>query len=140
MKTSNKILTAVILLAILPSIVILTLVVANTRKTVQTINNINIGSIRIVDARDANLILARDDKAHTDKGLIRIDSNIKDKEEMVKVVGDTLIISNKVTRICIPSAKLLLLSDTTVENPFFRKDNGYAVYVGYAEQSVVIKQ
>ena len=129
MKTSNKILTAVILLAILPSIVILTLVVANTRKTVQTINNINIGSIRIVDARYANLILARDDKAHTDKGLIRIDSNIKDKEEMVKVVGDTLIISNKVTRICIPSAKLLLLSDTTVENPFFRKDNGYAVYV-----------
>ncbi|MBR2115888.1 MAG: hypothetical protein IJ942_02580 [Alistipes sp.] len=129
MKTSNKILTAVILLAILPSIVILTLVVANTRKTVQTINNINIGSIRIVDARDANLILARDDKAHTNKGLIRIDSNIKDKEEMVKVVGDTLIISNKVTRICIPSAKLLLLSDTTVENPFFRKDNGYAVYV-----------
>ena len=129
MKTSNKILTAVILLAILPSIVILMLVVANTRKTVQTINNINIGSIRIVDARDANLILARDDKAHTDKGLIRIDSNIKDKEEMVKVVGDTLIISNKVTRICIPSAKLLLLSDTTVENPFFRKDNGYAVYV-----------
>lgn len=129
MKTSNKILTAVILLAILPSIVILTLVVANTRKTVQTINNINIGSIRIVDARDANLILARDDKAHTDKGLIRIDSNIKDKEEMVKVVGDTLIISNKVTRISIPSAKLLLLSDTTVENPFFRKDNGYAVYV-----------
>ena len=129
MKTSNKILTAVILLAILPSIVILTLVAANTRKTVQTINNINIGSIRIVDARDANLILARDDKAHTDKGLIRIDSNIKDKEEMVKVVGDTLIISNKVTRICIPSAKLLLLSDTTVENPFFRKDNGYAVYV-----------
>ena len=129
MKTSNKILTAVILLAILPSIVILTLVVANTRRTVQTINNITIGSIRIVDARDANLILARDDKAHTDKGLIRIDSNIKDKEEMVKVVGDTLIISNKVTRICIPSAKLLLLSDTTVENPFFRKDNGYAVYV-----------
>lgn len=129
MKTSNKILAAVIFLAILPSIVILTLVVANTRKTVQTINNINIGSIRIVDARDANLILARDDKAHTDKGLIRIDSNIKDKEEMVKVVGDTLIISNKVTRICIPSAKLLLLSDTTVENPFFRKDNGYAVYV-----------
>ena len=129
MKTSNKILTAVILLAILPSIVIPTLVVANTRKTVQTINNINIGSIRIVDARDANLILARDDKAHTNKGLIRIDSNIKDKEEMVKVVGDTLIISNKVTRICIPSAKLLLLSDTTVENPFFRKDNGYAVYV-----------
>lgn len=129
MKTSNKILTAVILLAILPSIVILTLVVANTRRTVQTINNINIGSIRIVDARDANLILARDDKAHTDKGLIRIDSNIKDKEEMVKVIGDTLIISNKVTRICIPSAKLLLLSDTTVENPFFRKDNGYAVYV-----------
>ena len=127
MKTSNKILTAVILLAILPSIVILTLVVANTRKTVQTINNINIGSIRIVDARDANLILARDDKAHTDKGLIRIDSNIKDKEEMVKVIGDTLIISNKVTRICIPSAKLLLLSDTTVENPFFRKDNGDAV-------------
>lgn len=129
MKTSNKILTAVILLAILPSIVILTLVVANTRRTVQTINNINIGSIRIVDARDANLILARDDKAHTDKGLIRIDSNIKDKEEMVKVVGDTLIISNKVTRICIPSAKLLLLSDSTVENPFFRKDNGYAIYV-----------
>ena len=140
MKTSNKILTAVILLAILPSIVILTLVVANTRKTVQTINNINIGSIRIVDARDANLILARDDKAHTDKGLIRIDSNIKDKEEMVKVVDDTLIVSGKVTRLCIPSAELLLLPDTTIEKPFFRKDNGYAVYVGYAEQSVVIKQ
>ena len=129
MKTSNKVLIAVIFLAILPSIVILALVVANTRKTVQTINNINIGSIRVVDARGANLTLARDDKAHTDKGLIWIDSNINDKEEMVKVVGDTLIISDNVTRICIPSAELLLLPDSTVENPFYRRDNGYAVYV-----------
>ena len=78
MKTSNKALIAVIFLAILPSIVILALAVANTRKTVQTINNINISSIRIVDARGANLTLARDDKAHTAKGLIWIDSNIKD--------------------------------------------------------------
>lgn len=99
----------------------------------QTINNINIENIRIVDARGANLTLARDDKAHTDKGLIRIDSNIKDKEEMVKVVGDTLIVSSKVTRLCIPSAELLLLPDTTIEKPFFRKDNGYAVYVGNYE-------
>ena len=129
MKTSNKALIAVILLAILPSIVILALVVANTRKTVQTINNINIGSIRIVDARGTNLKLARDDKAHTDKGLIWIDSKIKDKEEMVKVVGDTLIISSNVTRISIPSAELLLLPDSVVENPFGRKGNGYAVYV-----------
>lgn len=129
MKTSNKALIAVIFLAILPSIVILALVVANTRKTVQTINNINISSIRIVDARGVNLTLARDDKAHTDKGLIWIDSKIKDKAEMVKVVGDTLIISSNVTRICIPSAELLLLPDSVVENPFGRKGNGYAVYV-----------
>lgn len=129
MKTSNKALIAVIFLAVLPSIVILALVVANTRKTVQTINNINIGSIRVVDARGANLTLARDDKAHTNKGLIWIDSKIKDKEEMVKVVGDTLIISSNVTRISIPSAELLLLPDSVVENPFGRKDNGYAVYV-----------
>lgn len=129
MKTSNKALIAVIFLAILPSIVILALVIANTRKTVQTINNINIGSIRIVDARGANLTLARDDKAHTDKGLIWIDSKIKDKEEMVKVVGDTLIISDNVTRICIPSAELLLLPDSVVKDPFGRKDNGYTVYV-----------
>lgn len=129
MKTSNKALIAVIFLAVLPSIVILALVVANTRKTVQTINNINISSIRIVDARGVNLTLARDDKAHTDKGLIWIDSKIKDKEEMVKVVGDTLIISSNVTRICIPSAELLLLPDSVVENPFGRKGNGYAVYV-----------
>lgn len=129
MKTSNKALIAVIFLAILPSIVILALVVANTRKTVQTINNINISSIRIVDARGVNLTLARDDKAHTDKGLIWIDSKIKDKEEMVKVVGDTLIVSSNVTRICIPSAKLLLLPDSVVEDPFGRKGNGYAVYV-----------
>ncbi len=106
----------------------------------QTINNINIENIRIVDARGANLTLARDDKAHTNKGLIWIDSNIKDKEQMIKVVGDTLIVSSKVTRLCIPSAELLLLPDTTIEKPFFRKDNGYAVYVGNAEQSVVIKQ
>jgi hypothetical protein len=133
MKTSNKILVAVILLAILPSIVILAIVVANTRKTVQTINNINIGNIRIVDARGANLTLARDDKAHTDKGLIWIESYIKDNEQTVKVVGDTLIVSSKVTRLCIPSAELLLLPDTTIEKPFFRKDNGYAVYVGNEE-------
>ena len=129
MKTSNKVLIAVIFLAILPSIVILALVVANTRKSVQTINNINISSIRIVDARGVNLTLARDDKAHTNKGLIWIDSKIKDKEEMVKVVGDTLIISSNVTRISIPSAELLLLPDSVVENPFGRKDNGYTVYV-----------
>ena len=106
----------------------------------QTINNINIGNIRIVDARGANLTLARDDKAHTDKGLIWIESYIKDNEQTVKVVGDTLIISDNVTRISIPSAELLLLPDTTIEKPFFRKDNGYAVYVSNAEQSVVIKQ
>ncbi len=129
MKTSNKALIAVIFLAILPSIVILALAVANTRKSVQTINNINIGSIRVVDARGANLTLARDDKAHTNKGLIWIDSNINDKEEMVKVVGDTLIISDNVTRISIPSAELLLLPDSVVEDPFFRKGNGYAVYI-----------
>ena len=128
MKTSNKVLIAIIFLAILPSIVILALAVANTRKTVQTINNINIENIRIVDARGANLTLARDDKAHTDKGLIWIYSNIKDKEEMVKIVDDTLIVSSKVT-----SAELLLLPDTTIEKPFFRKDNGYAVYVGNEE-------
>jgi hypothetical protein len=129
MKTSNKALIAVIFLAVLPSIVILALVVANTRKTVQTINNINIGSIRVVDARGANLTLARDAKAHTDKGLIWIESKIKDKEAMVKVVGDTLIISDNVTRISIPSAELLLLPDSVVENPFGKKDNGYTVYV-----------
>lgn len=140
MKTSNKVLIAIIFLAILPSIVILAIVVANTRKTVQTINNINIGNIRIVDARGANLTLARDDKAHTNKGLIWIESYIKDNEQTVKVVGDTLIVSSKVTRLCIPSAELLLLPDTTIEKPFFRKDNGYAVYVVNAEQSVVIKQ
>lgn len=140
MKTSNKVLIAIIFLAILPSIVILALAIANTRKTVQTINNINIGNIRIVDARGANLTLARDDKAHTDKGLIWIESYIKDNEQTVKVVGDTLIVSSKVTRLCIPSAELLLLPDTTIEKPFSRKDNGYAVYVVNAEQSVVIKQ
>ena len=96
----------------------------------QTINNINIENIRIVDARGANLTLARDDKAHTDKGLIWIESNIKDKEQMIKVVGDTLIVSSKVTRLCIPSAELLLLPDSVVENPFGKRDNGYAVYVG----------
>ena len=133
MKTSNKVLIAVIFLAILPSIVILALVVANTRKSVQTINNINISSIRIVDARGVNLTLARDDKAHTDKGLIWIESKIKDKEQMIKVVGDTLIVSSKVTRLCIPSAELLLLPDSVVENPFGRRDNGYAVYVGNYE-------
>ena len=140
MKTSNKVLIAIIFLAILPSIVILALAIANTRKTVQTINNINIGNIRIVDARGANLTLARDDKAHTGKGLIWIESYIKDNEQTIKVVGDTLIVSSKVPRLCIPSAELLLLPDTTIEKPFFRKDNGYAVYVVNAEQSVVIKQ
>lgn len=140
MKTSNKVLIAIIFLAILPSIVILALAIANTRQTIKQITNINIGNIRIVDARGANLTLARDDKAHTDKGLIWIESYIKDNKQTVKVVGDTLIVSSKVTRLCIPSAELLLLPDTTIEKPFFRKDNGYAVYIGNAEQSVVIKQ
>ena len=131
MKTSNKVLIAIIFLAILPSIVILALAISNTQQTVQTINNIS--NIRIVDARGANLTLSRDDIAHTDKGLIWIESYIKDKEDIVKVVGDTLIVGSKVIRLCVPNAKLLLLPDSTVENPFFRKDNGYAVYVGYHE-------
>ena len=129
MKTSNKVLIAIIFLAILPSIVILALAIADTRQTIKQITDINTYNINVVDARGANLTLARDDKAHTDKGLIWIESKIKDKEEMVKVVGDTLIISDNVTRISIPSAELLLLPDSVVENPFGRKDNGYAVYV-----------
>lgn len=129
MKTSNKVLIAVILLAILPSIIILALAICNTRRSVQTINNINISNIRVVDARGANLSLARDARAHTDKGVIWIQSNIKDNEEVVKVIGDTLIVGSKVVRLCIPNAELLLLPDSTVENPFHRKDNGYAVYI-----------
>ena len=129
MKTSNKVLIAIIFLAILPSIVILALAIANTRQTIKQITDINTLNINVVDARGANLTLARDDQAHTDKGLIWIDSNIKDKEQLIKVVGDTLIIGKEVTRICIPNAKTLILPDTVVENPFFRNGNGYAVYV-----------
>lgn len=129
MKTSNKVLIAVILLAILPSIIILALAICNTRRSVQTINNVNISNIRVVDARGANLSLARDDRAHTDKGVIWIQSNIKDNEEVVKVVGDTLVVGDKVVRLCIPNAELLLLPDSAVETPFHRKDNGYAVYI-----------
>lgn len=129
MKKSNKVLIAVILLAILPSIIILALAVSNTRQTVQTINNINISNIRDVDARGANLTLARDDSAHTDKGLIWIESNIEDKDDVVKVVGDTLIVGSKVVRLCVPNAELLLLPDSAVETPFGRKNNGYAVYI-----------
>ncbi|MBQ9137545.1 MAG: hypothetical protein IJX65_02790 [Alistipes sp.] len=135
MKTSNKVLIAIIFLAIIPSIVILALAVSNTRQTVQTINNINISNIRVVDARGANLSLADNDKAHVGTGLIWIESNIKDKEEVIKVVGDTLIVGSNITRLCIPNAEVLLLPDSVVENPFHSKDNGYAVYVksGYED-------
>ena len=133
MKTSNKVLIAIIFLAILPSIVILALAIANTRQTIKQITDINTYNINVVDARGANISLARDDSAHAKMGVVWIRSKISDKEQVVKIVGDTLIVSSKVTRLCIPSAELLLLPDTTIEKPFFRKDNGYAVYVGNEE-------
>ena len=134
MKTSNKVLIAIIFLAILPSIVILALAIANTRQTIKQITNINTYNINVVDARGANITLARDDSAHAEMGVVWIRSKLSDKEPVVKIVGDTLVIGKEVDRICIPNAKTLILPDSVVENPFFSKGKDqYAVYVGYHE-------
>ena len=141
MKTSNKILLGAILLALIPSVLVLTAALKRTNDTVNLIKNLQICNINVIDARNANIALAPNDSAFAQTGVIWID-NGADEDNIVEVKGDTLIISKHVTRLCIPSVKQLLLPDgVVVEDPFYNKGKDkYAVYTSPKEsEGVVVK-
>ena len=141
MKTSNKILLGAILLALIPSVLVLTSVLKRTNDTLNIIKNLQVCNINVVDARNANIALAPNDRAFAQAGVIWID-NGADEDNIVEVKGDTLIISKHVTRLCIPSVKQLLLPDgVVVEDPFYNKGKDkYAVYTSpNANEGVIVK-
>ena len=141
MKTSNKILLGAILLALTPSVVVLTSVLKRTNDTLNIIKNLQVCNINVIDARNANIALAPNDRAFAQAGVIWID-NGADEDNIVEVKGDTLVISKFVTRICVPNAKQLLLPDgVVVENPFYNKGKDkYAVYTSpEANEGVIVK-
>lgn len=141
MKTSNKILLGVILLALIPSVLVLTAALKRTNDTVNLIKNLQVCNINVIDARNANIALAPNDRAFAQAGVIWID-NGADEDNIVEVKGDTLVISKFVTRICVPNAKQLLLPDgVVVENPFYNKGKDkYAVYTSpEANEGVIVK-
>ena len=141
MKTSNKILLGAILLALIPSVVVLTSVLKRTNDTLNIIKNLQVCNINVVDARNANIALAPNDRAFAQAGVIWID-NGADEDNIVELKGDTLIISKHVTRLCIPSVKQLLLPDgVVIENPFYNKGKDkYAVYTSpEANEGVIVK-
>ena len=141
MKTSNKILLGAILLALIPSVVVLTSVLKRTNDTLNIIKNLQVCNINVIDARNANISLAANERAFAQAGVIWID-NGADEDNIVEVKGDTLVISKFVTRICVPNAKQLLLPDgVVVENPFYNKDKDkYAVYTSpEANEGVIVK-
>ena len=141
MKTSNKILLGAILLALIPSVLVLTAALKRTNDTVNLIKNLQICNINVIDARNANIALAPNDSAFAQAGVIWID-NGADEDNIVEVKGDTLVISKHVTRICVPTAKQLLLPDgVVVEDPFYNKGKDkYAVYTSpEANEGVIVK-
>ena len=141
MKTSNKILLGAILFALIPSVVVLTSVLKRTNDTLNIIKNLQVCNINVVDARNANIALAPNDRAFAQAGVIWID-NGADEDNIVEVKGDTLIISKHVTRLCIPSVKQLLLPDgVVIEDPFYNKGKDkYAVYTSpEANEGVIVK-
>ena len=141
MKTSNKILLGAILLALIPSVVVLTSVLKRTNDTLNIIKNLQVCNINVVDARNANIALAPNDRAFAQAGVIWID-NGADEDNIVEVKGDTLIISKHVTRLCIPSVKQLLLPDgVVIKDPFYNKGKDkYAVYTSpEANEGVIVK-
>lgn len=141
MKTSNKILLGAILLALIPSVVVLTSVLKRTNDTLNIIKNLQVCNINVIDARNANIALAPNDRAFAQAGVIWID-NGADEDNIVEVKGDTLIISKHVTRLCIPSVKQLLLPDgVVIEDPFYNKGKDkYAVYTSpEANEGVIVK-
>ena len=141
MKTSNKILLGAILLALIPSVVVLTSVLKRTNDTLNIIKNLQVCNINVIDARNANIALAPNDSAFAQAGVIWID-NGADEDNIVEVKGDTLIISKHVTRLCIPSVKQLLLPDgVVIEDPFYNKGKDkYAVYTSpEANEGVIVK-
>ena len=141
MKTSHTILLGAILLALIPSVVVLTSVLKRTNDTLNIIKNLQVCNINVVDARNANIALAPNDRAFAQAGVIWID-NGADEDNIVEVKGDTLIISKHVTRLCIPSVKQLLLPDgVVIEDPFYNKGKDkYAVYTSpEANEGVIVK-
>ena len=141
MKTSNKILLGAILFALIPSVVVLTSVLKRTNDTINLIKNLQVCNINVIDARNANISLAANDSAYAKTGVIWIDDGC-DEDNIVEIKGDTLIIDKHVTRLCVPSAKQLLLPDgVVVENPFYNKGKDkYAVYTSpEANEGVIVK-
>lgn len=133
MKNSTKLLIAAALLALLPTALTLLMTFKSTNRTLELINSIETCNINVVDARNANITLAPNEDAFSRVSVIWIE-NGSDKENIVQMKGDTLVIGKQVTRLCIPNAKTLILPDTTVENPFFDKsDDKFAVYVANEE-------
>ena len=137
MKTSNKILLGAILIALIPSVVVLTSVLKRTNDTVNLIKNLQVCNINVIDARNANIALAPNDSAYAKMGVIWIE-NGSDEDNIVEVKGDTLVIGKHVTRLCVPSAKQLLLPDgVVVDSPFYDKGKDkYAVYTTPEENGV----
>ena len=133
MKNSTKLLIAASLLALLPTVFTLLMTIKSTNRTIELINSIETCNINVVDARNANITLAPNEEAFSRVSVIWIE-NGSDKENIVQIKGDTLVIGKQVTRLCIPNAKRLILPDTVVENPFFDKgDDKRAVYVAKEE-------
>ena len=133
MKNSTKLLIAAALLALLPTALTLLMTFKSTNRTLELINSIETCNINVVDARNANITLAPNEDAFSRVSVIWIE-NGSDKENIVQMKGDPLVIGKQVTRLCIPNAKTLILPDTTVENPFFDKgDDKFAVYVANEE-------
>lgn len=124
---------AAALLALLPTVVTLLITFKRTNRTIELINSIETCNINVVDARNANITLAPNDEAFSRMGVIWLQDG-SNADNIVQVKGDTLIIGKHVTRLCLPNAKQLILPDTTIENPFFDKDDGkYAVYTSKEE-------
>lgn len=129
MKTSNKILIAVILLALIPSVSLLLSTLNRTHNTLNLINTVKTCNINVIDARNANIALAPHEHAYSKMGVIWIE-NGADEDNILQMKGDTLVISKHVTRLCVPNAKQILLPDgVVVDSPFYDKGKDkYAVY------------
>ena len=119
---------AVALLAALPSIVVMWSVLDKSAPTKQIANNFSSYNIKVVDARNCNLTLAQNEDAFAKMAVAWIEDGI-DCDAIFEIKSDTLVLSKHITRLCLPEVEQIILPDTTITNPFFAKEKGFAVYV-----------
>lgn len=125
MKTSNKILTGLLLAAALPFLLAYVLYGGRMAAFRDLTGMLDGGAIRVVDARTAPLRVAE----FIPNGHKKLGAKGIPAADELFLQGDTLVVRTaKITELVVPEAEVLLLADTVLRQPAPTGEDGVRAY------------